>query len=136
MEVNRTVHFFFFLYNFNSYSLLFTHIFYIFANMKTRLSKCLSSKPYNVVIGTYTQLKKEGDINKILFFKSFVYACIDAMTRDIEHGSRFESYLNMVGSDGLYRQVFNEYYGGYYNIFRNSGSVNLYEVTLKRYILR
>lgn len=136
MEVNRTVHFFF-LYYFNSYSLLFTHIFYIFANMKTRLSNWLSPKPYRTVIKVYKRFRKEGDIDRLLFFKSFVYTCLDSMAKHIEHGNSFESYIDMVGSDGLYEQVINNYYEQYKaSKINGKGYVQLYYDVLRGYILR
>lgn len=108
--------------------------------MKTRLSNWLSPKPYRTVIKVYKRFKKEGDIDKLLFFKSFVYTCLDSMAKDIKHSKTFESYINMVGSDGLYEQVINYYYEQYKasKITTNNGKgyIQLYSDILWGYILR
>lgn len=101
--------------------------------MKTRLSNWLSPKPYRTVIKVYNRFKKEGDIDRLLFFKSFVYTCLDSMEKDFEHdGTAFESYINMLGSDVLYEQVINNYYEQY----KTSKSIQLYYDILWKYILR
>lgn len=100
--------------------------------MKTRLSNWLSPKPYRTVIKVYNRLRKEGDIDRLLFFKSFVYTCLNSMEKHIEYDNSFESYINMLGSDVLYKQVINYYYEQY----KASKSIQLYSDILWRYILR
>ena len=105
--------------------------------MKTRLSNWLSPKPYRTVIKVYKRFRKEGDIDRLLFFKSFVYTCLDSMAKHIEHGNSFESYIDMVGSDGLYEQVINNYYEQYKaSKINGKGYVQLYYDVLRGYILR
>ena len=54
---------------------------------EARIRKLLNEKAYTRAMDTYTALKKEGNIDILLFFKSFVYQC--SRTNNIE----FNSYL-------------------------------------------
>ena len=89
---------------------------------EARIRKSLNEKAYIRAMDIYTALKKEGNIDILLFFKSFVYQCSRT------NNALFNSYLENIV------QIQYDVINTYYPLYKKNGIIVLYDTPMNSLI--